>query len=66
VTTDALRVRRVEAALREEIGKRAAHVLHKKTRHLADLTPHEVAQAPSGDRIVLAVLNKIVLEASML
>ena len=49
---------------RRESCDRATEVLHKKTRHLADLSPHEVAQAPSGDRIVLAELDNIVLQAS--
>ena len=63
MTKTAERVWRVERALRAKVGDRATEVLHNKTRHLADLSPHEVAQAPSGDRIVLAELVNIVLQA---
>jgi hypothetical protein len=49
---------------RRESCDRATEVLHKKTRHLANLSPHEVAQSPSGDRIVFAELDNIVLQAS--
>jgi hypothetical protein len=62
VTQAADRVSRVERALRAKVGDRAAAVMHRKTRHLADLSPHEVAQAPNGDRIVLAELDNIVLQ----
>ena len=51
---------RVEKALRAAVGDRSAEVMHRRTRHLADLTPHQVAQAPSGARIVLAELDNIV------
>jgi hypothetical protein len=54
---------RVEKALRAKVGDRAAELMHKRSRHLANLTPHEVAQAPAGERIVLAVLEKIALQA---
>jgi hypothetical protein len=54
---------RVERALQEKVGARAQEVMHKKTKFLAGLTPHQVAQAPNGDRIVLAELDRIVLQA---
>ena len=56
---------RVERALRAKVGDRAAVLMHKKTRHLANLTPHELAQAPNGDRIVLAELDNIVLQVDV-
>jgi hypothetical protein len=36
--------------------------MHSRSKHLGNLTPHEVAQAPNGARIVLAELNKIALQ----
>jgi hypothetical protein len=63
VTKTAERVWRVERALRARVGDRAAELMHKKTKHLANLSPREVAQAPNGDRIVLAELENIVLQA---
>ena len=56
---------RVERASRAKVGDRAAVLMHKKTRHLANLTPHELAQAPNGDRIVLAELDNIVLQVDV-
>jgi hypothetical protein len=53
---------RVEKALEAAVGHRTAEVMHRRTRHLANLTPHQVAQAPSGARIVLAELDNIVLQ----
>ena len=64
MTKSADGVWRVERALRAKVGDRATELLHRKTKHLADLSPHEVAQAPNGDRIVLAELDNIVLQAS--
>ena len=54
---------RVEKALKAAVGERATEVMHRHTRHLANLTPHQVAQAPNGARIVLAELDNIVLAA---
>ena len=54
---------RVEKALKAAVGDRSAEVMHRRTRHLANLTPHQVAQTPSGARIVLAELDNIVLQA---
>jgi hypothetical protein len=51
--------------LRAKVGDRAAVLMHEKTRHLANLTPHELAQAPNGDRIVLAELDNIVLQVDV-
>jgi len=64
MSTSAEGIWRVEVALRSKVGDRAAELMHKKTRHLANLSPHEVAQAPNGERIVLAELDKIVLQAT--
>ena len=64
MTKSADGVWRVERALRAKVGDRATELLRRKTKHLADLSPHEVAQAPNGDRIVLAELDNIVLQAS--
>ena len=57
---------RIERALREKVGDRANEVMHKRTKYLANLTPFEIAQAPNGDRIVLAELDKIVLQSAMI
>ena len=54
---------RVEKALEAAVGDRMAEVMHRRTRHLANLTPHQLAQTPSGARIVLAELDNIVLQA---
>jgi hypothetical protein len=54
---------RVEAALNKAIGRQAKALMHRRSRHLANLTPHEVAQAPHGDRIVLAELDNFVRQA---
>ena len=54
---------RVERALQARVGSRAAEVMHKRSKHLAGLSPHEVANAPNGDRIVLAELDNIALQA---
>jgi hypothetical protein len=54
---------RVEKALKAAVGDRMAEVMHRRTKHLANLTPHQVAQTPSGARIVLAELDNIVLQA---
>jgi hypothetical protein len=35
--------------------------MHKKTKFLTGLTPHQVARVPNGDRIVLAELDGIML-----
>jgi hypothetical protein len=56
-------VRRVESELRARVGDRSLAVMHKKTKHLANLTPDQVARAPNGVRIVLAELDNIVLQA---
>lgn len=58
-------VRRVERALEAAVGERAPDLLHRASRHLANLTPHEVAQQPGGARIVLAELDNIVREAEL-
>jgi hypothetical protein len=54
---------RIETAFREQVGDRVTELMHKQTRHLANLSPHQVAQAPSGERIVLAELDNIVRQA---
>jgi hypothetical protein len=54
---------RVEQALRRTIGDHGAQWLHRRSKHLANLTPYEVAQHRGGDRIVLAELDKIALQA---
>ena len=56
-------VERVERALRARVGDRAAEVLKKRSRYLAGLSPYEMAQAPHGDRVVLAELDNIVRQA---
>ena len=54
---------RVEKAFQAAVGERTAELMHRRTKHLANLTPHQVAQAPSGARIVLAELDNILLQA---
>jgi hypothetical protein len=43
-----------------KLGDRTEEVMKKRSRYLADLTPYEMAQAPHGDRVVLAELENIV------
>jgi hypothetical protein len=54
---------RVEKALAAVAGDRVETLMHRRSRHLGGLTPHEVATVPGGARIVLAELNKILLQA---
>jgi hypothetical protein len=54
---------RVEKALRSAVGDRAKILMHRRSKHLADLTPFEVAQEPHGARIVLLELDNIVRQA---
>jgi hypothetical protein len=54
---------RVEKALAAIVGDRAGTLMHRRSRHLGGLTPHELAAAPGGAPIVLAELNKIILQA---
>jgi hypothetical protein len=56
-------VERVERAFRAKVGDRAPELMKKRSRYLADLPPYEMAQAPHGDRVVLAELDNIVLRA---
>jgi hypothetical protein len=57
-------VSKVEAALREAVGDQAAGLMHRRSKFLGNLSPHEVAQAPGGSRIVLAELPKLALQAT--
>ena len=54
---------RVEKALRSQLGDRAKTLMHQRSKHLANLTPFEVAQEPHGARIVLVELDNIVRQA---
>jgi hypothetical protein len=54
---------RVERTLRSAVGDQAKLLMHRRSRHLANLTPHEVASDPYGERIVLAELDNIVRQA---
>ena len=54
---------RVEKALRLALGDRAKSLMHRRSKHLANLTPFEVAQEPHGARIVLVELDNIVRQA---
>ena len=54
---------RVERALVAVVGDRVETLMHRRSSHLGGLTPDEVATVPGGDRIVLAELNKILLQA---
>lgn len=53
----------VSAALKEAAGDQATELMHKPSKHLANLTPHEVAQQPGGATIVLSELDDIINEA---
>jgi hypothetical protein len=53
---------RVEAALKAAVGARAKELMHRRSRHLAEMTPLELASMPGGDRIVLAEVDKIALQ----
>jgi hypothetical protein len=55
-------VQKIETALRALVGGPVDKLMHSRSRHLGNLTPYEVAQAPNGHRIVLAELNKIALQ----
>jgi len=54
---------RVERAFLQAIGDQGPHWMHRRSKHLANLTPYQVAQQRGGDRIVLAELDNIVLQA---
>ena len=54
---------RVEKALRSALGDRAKNLMHRRSKHLANLTPFEVAQEPHGAGIVLVELDNIVRQA---
>jgi hypothetical protein len=54
---------RVEKALRAAVGDQAQRLMHRRSRHLANLTPFEIARAPYGERIVLTELDNIVRQA---
>lgn len=54
---------RVEAILRSALGDRAKTVMQRRSKHLANLTPLEIAKDPCGERIVLAELDNIVRQA---
>ena len=54
-------VAKVHAALRQAAGDRAEEILHRRSKHLANLTPHELAQSEPGARIVLKELDKILV-----
>ena len=56
-------LRRVEVAFKAAVGDRASMLMHRRSKHLANLTPHEVARDPHGARIVMSELDKIVLQA---
>jgi hypothetical protein len=54
---------RVEKALRAAVGDQAKSLLHRRSKHLANLTPFEVAREPYGARVVLAELENIIRQA---
>ena len=54
---------RVERAFRDLVGPRATELMHRPTKHLADLSPFEVAHTPAGARIVLTELPRIAAAA---
>jgi hypothetical protein len=54
---------RVEKALRAAVGDQAKSLLHRRSKHLANLTPFEVAREPYRARVVLAELENIIRQA---
>jgi hypothetical protein len=54
---------RVEQAFQRALGEQGPRWLHRRSKHLANLTPYQVAQQRGGDRIVLAELDNIALQA---
>ena len=54
---------RVEKALQSALGDRAKVLMHRRSRHLANLTPFELARDPHGARIVLPELDNLILQA---
>ena len=54
---------RVEKALASAVGERAKALMHRRSRHLANLTPYEIAREPHGARIVLAELDNLISQA---
>lgn len=54
---------RVEKALQSAVGDRSKELMHRRSRHLANLTPFEIARAPQGARIVMAELENIIRQA---
>lgn len=49
--------------MKAAVGERASKLMHRRSKHLGNLTPHELAQQPGGARIVLAELSKIAIQA---
>jgi hypothetical protein len=54
---------RVEKAFRSALGDQAKSLMHKRSKHLANLTPFEVAREPHGARVVMAELENIIRQA---
>lgn len=52
----------VEKALRSAVGDRAESLMRRRSKHLANLTPFELAREPHGARVVLAELENIILQ----
>ena len=53
----------IELRLTQALGAAGAALMHRRSRYLADLTPHELAQDPHGARIVWAELHNIIRQA---
>jgi hypothetical protein len=54
---------RVEKALRSAVGEQAERLMHRRSRHLANLTPFEMSQDPYGAQIVMSELENIICQA---
>lgn len=50
----------VRAAIEEKAGEKAAELMRRPSKHLANQSPLEVAQQPGGANLVLANLDDIV------
>src|SRR5258708_889924 len=54
---------RVEKAFRAAVGDRAESLMHRRSRHIANLTLLAIARDPHGARIVMAKLDNIIRQA---
>lgn len=63
MTTTVDSVAKVHEAIRQAAGERADSILHRRSKYLAELSPHELAQSEPGARIVMKELKNILASA---